>query len=383
MPSGGTEHACLCYWSVGIRRLGRGCRTRGRRALGARSRAVRRGRRVGCGGGCRRPSRVAGGPRQPHARRRRRRCGDPHGIQSRLLALRAELRTRPSRDRDDRRGTRGLGPAAGRHVGPRACRARTCGDGRRSARAGVVGLSACVGSGRGRAGGARRARIGRASAAVRARRRRSRLRAAPDRVREGEGSVGLRRRWRQPLACRAPARCGARVPARGRTRRGRRALSRGRRYGRAVPRHRGGDRPAARRAGRRENGGRSRRALRLVRDVRGDGCAGNERAHARIARLGTDAAGAAGRYRPPARHPSGRDDDLPGLRAGFPVSMRVHDVVEREREREREHEHERAIDQRLQRARPLAGSRVIRPDAGPGAASARAPTRSDGCASRG
>ena len=101
-------------------------------------------------------------------------------------------------------------------------------------------------------GGERRARVGGAPAAVGPRRRRSRLRSDPDRHRAREGRLGLCGRRAEPLARRAPARCGASLQAGAREGCRGRPLSRGRRRGRAVPRHRRGHRPSPELAGRRQ-----------------------------------------------------------------------------------------------------------------------------------
>ena len=86
-------------------------------------------------------------------------------------------------------------------------------------------LSPQIGGGDGRAGGARRTGIDRPARPVGAWPRRSRLRAAPDRIRAREGRVRLYRRGAQPLAGRAPARRRPRLPARARARRARRGPS--------------------------------------------------------------------------------------------------------------------------------------------------------------
>ena len=101
-----------------------------------------------------------------------------------------------------------------------------------------------------------------------------------------QGRLRLRRRRRQPLAGRAPARRRAAVPARAGGGAGGLGAARRRRGGRADPRHRRGDRPPPRRArGLDRSGGRAR-ALRLARRLLRGRRPGLERADPRAARLG-------------------------------------------------------------------------------------------------
>ena len=92
----------------------------------------------------------------------------------------------------------------------------------------------------------RRPLVGRATPADGARRRRQRLHGDPGRHRPRQGRLRLHRRRVQPLARRAPARCRAPVPPGAGEGPGGIDAARGRRRGRADPRHRRGDRPAPR-----------------------------------------------------------------------------------------------------------------------------------------
>ena len=96
----------------------------------------------------------------------------------------------------------------------------------------------------------RRPLVGRAAAADRPRRRRQRLHGDPGRHRPRQGRLRLHRRRVQPLARRAPARRRAPLPPGAGAGPGRIDAARGRRRGRADPRHRRGDRPPSRRPGR-------------------------------------------------------------------------------------------------------------------------------------
>ena len=95
----------------------------------------------------------------------------------------------------------------------------------------------------------RRPLVGRATPSDQSRRRRQRLHGGLGRHRPRQGRLRLHRRRDQPLACRAPARFRAPVPPGAGEGPGGIDAARGRRRGRADPRHRRGDRPPSEPAG--------------------------------------------------------------------------------------------------------------------------------------
>ena len=196
-------------------------------------------------------SRLPSGSGKPQERRRAVGWRDPPRLQPRLLEIRGERRGRAARHRGDRRGARRLRPAAGRHL--RASPLLTPGSvatEETPPRPRLRLLSPQPGSRR-RSAGARGVRA-------------TAVRLPPSVHGHGdhgfvpgviascprEGRLPLYWRWSQPLAGRAPARCGSRLSARPRARRGRGPIPCGRRRGRAIQRDRRGDRPATERSGR-------------------------------------------------------------------------------------------------------------------------------------
>ena len=251
------NHAHIRYRRERIHRVRRRSRADRRRTRRHRPRPFgssglgRAGRRR------RAPSRRPRRSREPAQRCSRGGRRDPHRLHPRFLADAGLGADRPARHRDARHRARRLGPADGDHHRNRADQAR---GGRDRGGLGRFGLPPPA-QGRGRGQGircARRAHGDRAAGRLGARRRRSRLRAGPDRHRPHEGCLGLHRRRVQPLAGGAPSGCREPLPPRIGGRACGLGIPRDRGRGHSHARDRRGDRPSPGAAGRVDRSARRR-----------------------------------------------------------------------------------------------------------------------------